>query len=74
MNQIIHLNFKQKNWVEINYEARCAYSPNKQTKFKTSMLRSSLSDYIDVYILIKGNIAVNNDDDVRRLYAHTHTC
>ena len=24
------------------------------------MLRSSLSDYIDVYILIKGNIAVNN--------------
>ena len=71
MNQIIHLNFKQKNWVEINDEARCAYSPNKQTKFKTSMLRSSLSDYIDVYILIKGNIAVNNTADDWAATNHT---
>ena len=50
--------FKSRNWVEIN-EARGTYSPNKQIKFKT-MLRSSLCDYSDVYILVKGNIAVNN--------------
>ena len=35
-------------------------SPNKQTKFKTSMLRSSSCDYGDAYILVKGNITVNN--------------
>ena len=29
-------------------------------KFKTSMLRSSLCDYSDAYILVKGNITVNN--------------
>ena len=29
-------------------------------KFKTSMLRSSLCDYSDAYILVKRNIAVSN--------------
>ena len=48
--------FKTRNWVEINDEARGTYSPNKQIKFKTSMLRSSLCDYSDAYLLVKGNI------------------
>ena len=52
--------FRTRNWVEINDEGRGTYSPNKQIKFKTSMLRSSLCDYGDVYILVKGNITVNN--------------
>ena len=52
--------FRTKNWVEINDEARGTYSPNKQVRFKTSMLRSSLCDYSDAYILVKGNIVVNN--------------
>ena len=52
--------FRTRNWTEINDEARCTYSPNKQIKFKTSMLRSSLCDYGDAYILVKGNITVNN--------------
>ena len=33
---------------------------NKPSKFKTPMLRSSLCDYADAYILVKGNITVNN--------------
>ena len=52
--------FRTKNWVEINDDERGVYSPNKQLRFKTSMLRSSLCDYSDVYILVKGNISVNN--------------
>ena len=48
--------FKTRNWVEINDKARGTYSPNKQIKFKTSMLRSSLCDYSDAYLLVKGNI------------------
>ena len=52
--------FRTRNWVEINDEARGTYSHNKQIKFKTSMLRSSLCDYSDAYILVKGNITVNN--------------
>ena len=52
--------FRTKNWVEINYDMRGAYSPNKQIRFKTAMLRSSLCDFSDAYILVKGNITVNN--------------
>ena len=52
--------FRTRNWVEINNEARGTYSTNKQIKFKKSMLRSSLCDYSDAYILVKGNITVNN--------------
>ena len=51
---------RRRTWVEINEEARSTYSPNKQIKLKTSMLRSSLCDYSDAYILVKGNITVNN--------------
>ena len=52
--------FRTRNWVEINDDIRGVYSPNKQTRFKTAMLRSSLCDCSDVYVLVKGNIAVNN--------------
>ena len=46
--------------MEMNDEARGTYSPDKQIIFKTSMLRSSLCDYSDAYILVIGNITVNN--------------
>ena len=52
--------FRTKNWVEINNEIRDAYSPEKLIRFKMLMLRSSLCDYSNAYILIKGNITVNN--------------
>ena len=52
--------FRTRNWVEINDNIRGAYSANKQIRFKTAMLRSSLRDYSDAYILVKGNITVNN--------------
>ena len=52
--------FRTKNWVEINDESRGAYNVNSQVKFKTTMLKSSLCDYSDAYILVKGTISVNN--------------
>ena len=52
--------FRTRNWVEINDDIRAAYSPNKQIRFKTAMLRSILCDYSDAYILVKGNISVND--------------
>ena len=48
--------FRTKNWVEINDESRDTYNTNVQIRFKTSMLRSSLCNYGDAYILVKGNI------------------
>ena len=47
---------KTKDWVE----SRGTYNVNSQIKFKTSMLKSSICDYSDAYILVKGTITVNN--------------
>ena len=52
--------FRTRNQVEINDDIRGAYSPNKQIRFKTAILRSSLCDYSYAYILVKGNITINN--------------
>ena len=52
--------FRTRNWVEINDESRGAYNVNSQIKFKTTMLKYSLCDYSDPYILIRGTISVNN--------------
>ena len=46
--------------VELNDESRVTYNTNSQIKFKTPMLRSSLFDYSDAYILIKGTITAPN--------------
>ena len=46
--------------VEINDESSGAYNANSQIKFKTTILKSSLCDYSDAYILFKGAISVNN--------------
>ena len=48
-----------KNWVEINDESRGTYNVNSKIKFKTTMLKSSLCDYSDAYILVKGTITIN---------------
>ena len=52
--------FRARNLVEINDESRGAYNVNSQIKFKTTMLKSSLCDYSNAYILVKGTISVNN--------------
>ena len=56
--------FRTRNWVKTNDEAKGTYSPNKQIKFKTLMLRSSLCDYGDAYILVKRYLTVNNTAEV----------
>ena len=52
--------FRTKSWVEINDESKVTYPVNRKINLKTSMLRSSLSDYSDAYILVKRNLPVNN--------------
>ena len=44
--------FRTKNWVEINDESRGTYNVNSQIKFKTLILKSSICDYSDAYILV----------------------
>ena len=52
--------FRVKNWVELNDDAHGTYNTNSQIKFKTTMLKSSIYDYSDAYILIKRAITGYN--------------
>ena len=52
--------FRAKSWVEINNDSRGTYNTNSQTEFKTAMLKSSLCDYSDAYIIFKRTISVAN--------------
>ena len=55
--------FRTKNLVEINDESRGTYNINSQIKFKTTMLKSSLCDYSNAYILVKATITTDGAGD-----------
>ena len=60
--------FRTRNWVKINDESRGTYTSN-DTKFKLTMLRSILCDYVDVYVIVKRTITISgagNDDATKR--------
>ena len=39
------------------------YNTNSNNSFKTTMLKSSLCDYSDAYILVKGRITITREED-----------
>ena len=57
--------FLTKKWIEVHDQpgkAKDRYKPSKQIRFKTSMQRSDLCDFIDVYIVVKGDITLRKTD------------
>ena len=52
--------FRTKNCVAINDNSHGTYNTNSQIKYKTMMLRSTLCDDSDAYILVSGTITVPN--------------
>ena len=50
--------FRIKNWIEINDQSRGTYNSDGDIRFKTVMLKSSLCDYSDAYMLVKGRITI----------------
>ena len=54
--------FRTRNWIEKNDESRGNYA-NSDIRFKTTMLRSNLCDYADLYILVKGTITITGAGD-----------
>ena len=70
-NEIKQLSkFVTREYVEVNSLSN-TYNENKSIRFKKPMLRSSLCDYYNAYILVKGTITVtapgvnNNADNTR---------
>ena len=53
--------FGTKKWIEVYDQSKKIYSPNKEIRIKTSMLRSNLCGFSDAYIVVKGNIIVDKE-------------
>ena len=56
------------NWVEMNDDSSGTYNSNSQIKYKASMLKSSLCDYSDAYILVNETITIKRlggDNDAK---------
>ena len=48
-------------WIEVHDQSGTnenRYTPSKQIRFKTSVLRSNLCDFSNAYIIVKGTITV----------------
>ena len=58
MHQLHEVNLEPK--LKVNDQSCWTCKVNRQIKFKTSMLRSSLCDYSDAYILVSATITVPN--------------
>ena len=56
----------------MNDEFRGGYNVNSQIKFKTTVLTSSLCDYSDGYILLKGTITVADTSAAGAAPNHTN--
>ena len=59
--------FRTKNWVEINDESRGTYNDDKQIRFKTTMLKSTLCDYSDACLLVKGKKQLQEQEIMKQI-------
>ena len=55
--------FITKKWVEVYDQSGVNYNVNKEIRIKTSILRSDLCDFNDGYIVVKGDINLEGDNN-----------
>ena len=58
--------FVTKKWIEVYDQSEGNYNVNKEIRIKTSMLRSDLCDFNDAYIVVKGDITLEVDNDANK--------
>ena len=58
--------FVTKKWIEVYDQSEGNYNVNKKVRIKTPMLRSDLCDYSDAYIVVKGDITLEGDNDANK--------
>ena len=58
--------FVTKKWIEVYDQSEKNYNTNKEIRIKTPMLRSDLCDFSDAYIVVKGDITLEGDNDANK--------
>ena len=56
--------FRTKNWIDINDRSREEHNTVSDIKFNTTILKSSLCDYNDAYILVKARTTIAGAGDI----------
>ena len=57
--------FVTKKWIEVYDQSEGNCNVNKEIRIKTSMLRSDLCDFSDVYIVVKEDITVTEPNNAK---------
>ena len=55
-----------KKWIEVYDQSDKNYNVNKEIRIKTPTLRSDRCDFSDAYIVVKGDITLEGDDDANK--------
>ena len=58
--------FVTKKWIEVYDQSDKNYNVNKEIRIKTPMLRSDLCDFSDAYIVVKGDITVEGNNNANK--------
>ena len=58
--------FVTKKYIEVYGQSGGNYIVNKEIRIKTSMLRFALCDFNDAYIVVKGNITLEGENDANK--------
>ena len=58
--------FVTKKWIKVYDQSGGKYNVNKEIRVKTSMLRYDLCDFSDAYIVVKGDITLEGDNDANK--------
>ena len=53
-------------WIEVYDQSEKNCNVNKEIRIKTPMLRSDLCDFSDVYIVVKGDITVDGNNNANK--------
>ena len=55
-----------KKCIEVYDQSEKNYNPNKEIRIKRPMLRSDLWDFSDAYIVVKGNITLERNNNANK--------
>ena len=58
--------FVTRKWIEIYDQSGKNYNTNKEIRSKAEKLRSDLCNFSDVYIIVKGDITLEGDNDANK--------
>ena len=58
--------FVTKKWIEVYDQSEGNYNVNKEIRIKTSLLQSDSCDYSDAYIVVKGDITVEDNNNANK--------